>query len=303
MKTQSFCAAACLLLAAGASFGEELTLFQASTAGTDAWGWGDAKMKKSKDGLAIQEAGKANPVGDVYVLERFARMPDGIIEFDVNSIQSGSYTFQVLAFKGDANIGAADLVKESKTGGKQLFAVKDLKLPEGTERLTFKIWVGGVRGATTVLNDLKYSVDIPAERIVFDKKITSDTTEVVTDKTSWTASDNGGTLALKSNDPSEQIGSAVLPDLMKNPKEGTLLLHVPSVKHGNITIQLVAFDDKGAYLDSVEVANKVGSGWHAAALDQVKWPEGTAAYRVKIWLGGEAGGIGMATLQRVMVVK
>lgn len=287
----------------GRAAADDLMLFQASSAGVDAWGWGDAKMKQTKDGLSIQESGKSKSVGDVYVLERFAYLPEGVVEFDVSQMGDGTYTFQILAFKGDANIGATDVVKESKIGGKQVFPLSSIKMPAETERITFKIWVGGARGASMVLNDLKYSVSIPQDKIVYDKAINSNTTEVETDKTSWTPSDSGGTLALKSNDPAEAIGSAVLPDLMKNPKEGTLLLDLPSVKNGNVSVQLAAFDDKAAYLNSVEVLNKVGAGWHAVSLAKVPWPAGTDSYRVKIWLGGESGAIGTAVLKRVLVVK
>jgi hypothetical protein len=292
-----------LSLGAGTARAEDLTLFQASTAGADAWGWGDAKLKAGSDGLSIQEAGKSKSVGDVYVLERFAFLPEGIVELDVNRVVSGSFTLQLLAFKGDANIGSQDLVTESKTGGKLQFPLSAVKLPAETERITFKIWVGGAKGATTVLNDLKYTASIPADKIVFDKPITSNSTEIETDKTSWTASDTGGTLAIKSNDPSELIGSAVVPDVMKTTKEGTLLLDVPSVKNGTISIQLAAFDDKGAYLNSVEVLNKVGAGWHAVNLGKVQWPEGTDSFKVKIWIGGQTGSIATAVLKRMMVVK
>src|SRR6185295_10319626 len=95
-----------LILAAERASAEDLTLFQASSAGPDAWGWGDAKMKPEKDGMTIQENGKLKSVGDVYVLNRFAYLPEGIVELDVGRVVSGSYTFQLLAFKGDANIGA-----------------------------------------------------------------------------------------------------------------------------------------------------------------------------------------------------
>lgn len=295
--------AATLLLGAKCAFAEDLTLFQASSAGPDAWGWGDAKMKKAKEGLSIQENGKSKPVGDVFVLERFAYMPEGILELDVSQMVTGTYTLQILAFKGDANIATTDVLTESKIGGKQVFPLDKIKLPPETERITFKIWVGGTRGASVVLNELKYSVSIPVEKITFDKPINSNTTEVVTDKTTWMPADNGGTIALKSNEPSELIGSAVLPDVMKNPKEGTLLLDVPSVKNGNISIQLVAFDDKASYLNSVEVLTKVGAGWHAVRLSQVLWPEGTETFKVKIWIGGDSGAIGTAVLKRMMVFK
>lgn len=94
-----------LTLGAGSAPAEDLTLFQASKAGAEAWGWGDAKIKPGSEGLSIQESGKSKPVGDVYVLDRFAFLPEGVVELDVNRVVSGSFTLQLLAFKGDANIG------------------------------------------------------------------------------------------------------------------------------------------------------------------------------------------------------
>ena len=292
-----------LILSAGRAAGEDLTLFKASSAGPDVWAWGDAKLKQEKNGFSIQENGKQGPVGDVYVLDRFSYLPQGVIELDVGRVAAGTYTLQVLAFKENANIGTVDVVKECKVAGKQQFPLGSIKLPAETETISFKIWVGGVKNASILLNDLQYTASIPQEKITYDKKITSSTTEIVTDKTSWMPSESGGTIALKSNDPSGIIGSALLPDMLKNPKEGTLLLDVPSVRNGNITVQLVAFDDKAAYLNSVDVIKKVGAGWHAVRLDQVQWPEGTDSFKVKIWLGGDAGAVATAALQRVMVVK
>lgn len=309
MKTKSIrapllCAVAAWVLAgAGIALAEDLVLFKASSAGPDAWGWGEAKLKKDKDGFAIQENGKQNSVGDVYVLERFAYLPEGVVELDINRVSAGSATLQLLAFKGDAHIGTADLAKEIKVGGKQQFPLKGVQLPPETEMITFKIWIGGARGAAMVLNDLTYSASIPADKIAADKKITSDTTGIVTDKTSWMPSDKGGTIALLTTDASGLIGSAVLPDVFKNPKEGMLLLDVPSVRNGNISVQLVAFDEKSAYLNSVEVINKVGAGWYAVPLWKVQWPEGTDSFKVKIWLGGTSESIGTATVRRVMVIK
>lgn len=296
--------AALLLVGAERAHGEDLTLFSAATAGADAWGWGDAKIKKELGGgFSIRENNLKTTVGDVYVLERFAYLPDGVVELNVDKVLAGNYTVQVLAFKGEANIGSADLVTQAKTGGKLQFVLNTVKLPAETSMIGFKIWVGGAKGAAIVLNDLKYTLSIPTEKIAYDKPITSNSTDMMTDKTSWAPGDNGGKISLKSNDPADLIGSAVLPDVMKNPKDGTLLLHVPAVENGNITIQLVAFDDKAAYLNSVEVINKVGAGWHAVRLNQVQWPEGTDSFKVKIWIGGVAGSIATATVQRVMVVK
>ena len=276
---------------------EDLVLFSAASVGADAWGWGAAKIGVVDGKLKITENNRTDIFGDVYVADKFAYVPDAAVEINVDRVIAGVYTLQVLAFKGDSHVGTFDLVKDCSSAGLQRYKLRSAPLPPDTEMVTFKIWVAGVEGASIVLKDLRYYMPLDPASILSDTVVTTGTV-CSTDKALWAATEKGGTITLSAG---EAYGAVVFPDAIAKPDKGSLILQLPSVVNGSLTAQIVALNESGSYISSIDAIKRVGPGLRMASLDKLAWPPNTARFQVKVWLEGTEGC--SATIKRVLVVK
>jgi len=284
-------------LAAWTAMAEDLTLFSAAQAGADAWSWGGAKIAQQNGKLVVSVAGKEMSYGDVYISDHLPFLKDGVIELDVSEVPAGAYTLQILAFEGQSLMTTADVIKEAAQTGKKIVHLSAAGLSPMTETFVLKFWVVSSATASTVLNDLRYSVPIAPDAVLLDKKIDS-TTGAETDNTTWTPADNSGVINLSSN---AYYGSVLFPDEIAKPDSGTVIIHSSEVKNGALSVQAIAFDKKRTYLGSVDLIKGVGAGMRAARLAAHTWPLGTAAFQIKIWL--EGGASTSATIKRILVLK
>lgn len=291
--------AACLMLmlclcVARSAMAEEVVLFSAAAAGPDAWVWEGAKLTQQDGKLTLARA--AGDFGDVYLQDRFAYIPEAALDVNVDSVVAGTYSVQVLAFKGMTYLGAVDLLKDVSQVGLKTYPLNKLSLPAGTETVTFKLWISKSIGSATVFSDLKYYVQIDPARVVYDKRVDASTV-VVPEQADWTPGAEGGVMVLQTN---ATLGAVVLSDQIAKPLTGTLILDAADVRNGTLTVQACAFDANGGYLDSIDLIKKATAGI-SIPLGPVAWPEGTSTFQVKIWLGGSAGGC--ATIKCVLVLK
>jgi hypothetical protein len=273
---------------------EDVVLFSAAASGADAWVWEGAKLTSQDGKLVLARA--AGDVGDVYLQDRFAYIPEATLDVNVDSVIAGTYSVQVLAFKGATYLGALDLLKDTSQIGLKTYQLGKMALPAGTETITFKLWVSKTIGSATVLDDLKYYVQVDPALVAFDKVIDA-ATVATAEQVDWMPGDGGGVMTLQTN---ATMGSIVLSDQIARPLKGTLILDVADVKNGTLTAQLCAFDGSGGYLDSVDVIKKATAGM-SIPLGPVAWPDGTSTFQVKVWIGGSAGA--SATIKRVLVLK
>jgi hypothetical protein len=289
-------AVAVVFLAAGlaSALAGEVVLFSAMAAGPDAWIWEGAKLT-ARDGKLTFARDKGEQ-SDVYLGDRFAYVPGAQIKIDVDAVTAGSYSVQVLAFNGDSFLEALDLVKDGSESGGKLYKLPDLAIPNGTDKITLKLWISKKPGSAVVFNDVSCMVPVTDEDFAYDKAIDA-TTMATTDGADWTAGADGGVLALRTNTP---VGSVVLPDRIARPEKGILVLGASAVKKGTLTVQLCTFDADGNYLGAVDVIKKAATGV-STLLEGVSWPEGTATFQVKLWIGGLPGA--SATISRVTILK
>lgn len=274
------------LMAAGSmAWGEELVLFDAQRAPEEAWSWSDAKIQRRSDQLIVSEINKAGDYGNVFVDTHYPYHPDAVLSVDVRSVLNGSYTIQVLAFQGETHIHTVDPIKNSVSTGSRALPMRDLKLPPETQSVRFKVWVAGAEGAAIALGNLRYSRTIEAEQIVLDEPLKT-LTYWEADGTIPELVDGGVRVTLEEG---AGFGSLLYEPMRTRRDGGQLMIHAPRVHYGTITIQLVCFDRDHLYLESVDAIRAVGAGWHGVSLGGVKWPDRTAYYKVKIWLGGEPG--------------
>ena len=273
---------------------EEVALFSAAAAGPDAWVWEGAKLTQQDGKLMLARA--AGEFGDVYLQDRFAFIPEASLDVDVDSVVAGTYSVQVLAFKGATYLGAVDLLKDTSQVGLKTYPLGKLSVPAGTETITFKLWISKSIGSATVFNELKYYAPVDPALIIFDKVLDASTVAAA-EQVDWTPGDGGGVMVLQTN---ATLGSVVLSDQIARPVTGTLLVDVADVKDATLTAQLCAFDGGGGYLDSVDVIKKATSGM-SIPLGPVAWPDGTSTFQLKLWIGGSAGA--SATIKRVLVLK
>lgn len=267
---------------AGALSAEEIELFNAQTAPEEAWSWSDARIRKQDNRLVVTEINKQGMVGNVFPENRFPYHPGGVVALDVESVPSGSYTFQVMAFAGATPIFTVEPVKDSTQAGPFEIPLAKLNLPPETQSILFKLWVGNAEGASAVLKNLRYTVPVAPDVVLLDERFAS--------PTDWTASDcvlasatQGVRMSLSEG---KSFGNILLNQTLGWDDNAWLLVHAPEVSAGTITLQLAAFNGMGEYLESVDAIHAVGAGWHGIRLGQVAWPQGTLKFQVKLWLGG-----------------
>ena len=276
----------------------ELVLFSAATAGADVWSWGQGQITQQAGSLLVREKNNDGAYGDVYTSDRCAFLPDGVIELNVARVISGKYTLQVLAFQGESLLTSVDVIKNSTQAGKQTIPIGTINLPAQTDGILFKLWVTDEEGASIELKDLRYTMPVAADRILFQKNIDI-STPCSTEKATWQAlSAGGGTLTLNSN---ETYGAVLFGDAIKKAYQGTLMIHAAAVKGGVLTVQFCALDVNGAYLGSVDVMKRVPGGWQKTTLSAVQWPAETDSFQIKVWLEGSEGA--SATINEFVILK
>lgn len=295
MKATAICLVAGLFLCGMQSvIAEEVVLFSAVAVGADAWVWEGAKLTQQDGKLVLARA--VGGCGDVFLQDRFAYVPEASLDVDVDSVTAGTYSVQVLAFKGATYLGAVDLLKDTSQVGLKTYQLGKLALPAGTETISFKVWISKTIGSGTVFNELKYYVPIDPSHIVFDRVIDASTV-ATPEQVGWMPGAGGGVMELQTN---ATLGSVVFPDQIARPMTGTLVIDVADVRNGTLTAQLCAFDQSGGYLDSIDLIKKATAGM-SIPLGSVEWPDGTSTFQVKVWIGGSSGA--SATIKRVLVLK
>ena len=283
------------LICLQAAMADEAILFSAAVAGPDVWVWEGAKLTANGGKLILARA--AGDVSDVYLQDHFAYTPDASFDVDVDSVSAGAtYSVQLLAFKGATYLGAVDLLTDTAQVGLRTFQLGELPVPEGTETVTFKLWISQTIGSSVIFNELKYYEPIDPARIVYDQRIESSTT-VIPEQVRWAPSDNGGWIELQTN---TSVGSIVFPNQIERLVSGTLVIDVADVKNGTLTAQLCVFNSDGVYLSSIDLVEKA-TGSMSVPLKRVVWPEGASTFQLKLWLGGSSGA--SATIKRVLILK
>jgi hypothetical protein len=286
-----------LAVRAAAAPVEEITFFQASAAGPDAWSWAGARVIDSGGKLLISEQNKDGDYGDAFVADAFAYYPSGRLVLDVDSVREGVYTLQILCFKGKEMFHSVDAIKGSRKPGRHPIELSTLSLPPETGSVMFKIWVAESEGAAVRLNDLVYTVPIIPEKVGFDARFT-DPAKWAGDQARLTRSGTIGRLELTGT---ATFGSILNTARRPNNPDDRILLQVQPVAGSTVTLQLVAFDAEGMHLGSVDAIKDVGAGWHGARLGSLAWPDGATQFEFKIWLGGKAGAT--ADLMRLLILK
>lgn len=277
-----------------AGWAEEITVFSAAEAGPDAWTWEGARL--TEEGGHLRLAKDKGELCTVVLADRFMYLPDGAVEFTVDRVVSGTYSVQVLAFKEGDYLGAVDVAKDSFFSGTKTVPLATLKLPSGTQFITFKLWVSKDVGSAALFKDLRYYVPVASTNIQYDLLV-GQTTSGQVDQATWTPGETGGRLELL---PGNSVGSIVFPDQIAKPARGKLLIKASEVKNGTLTVQVCTFDGAGNYLDSQEVIQRAISGM-SADLGSLVWPERAETFQVKVWLGGGTGA--SALIQRILILE
>ncbi len=297
MKRLAFVLALLSIASACAVYGEDLEIFRLSRGGTDNWIWGEARIKSKLGKFLLQEYNKKGTYGDVYTADRFPYVKNGIIKLNVDQVISGSYTLQLLAFQGDKHIETIDLVKGATQTGHNAFSLNTIDMKPGVDSILFKFWVGDMEGAATKLIDLAYVLPVADDALVFDERFEDVSVwqgeqaimARVRDETAVTLG------------PGETFGAIIHPEKIGISQASLLFLDIADVQNGDMTVQLVAFDDIGTYLKSIDVIKSVRAGTHVVRLHQVNWPSHADSFMIKIWLGGQISA--KAIMNRVAIVK
>ena len=275
----------------------DLVFFKASEAGEEAWGWDNAKMVKQGTDLIITENDAKLSYGNVYVSDRLAYVPDGVIDLKVSQVLLGKYSVQVLAFQGNTHIHTADIVKATAEPVSKQLPINAIGLPPFTETILLKVWVSDAEGASILLDDLVYSMPLDPARILVDEPF-SDATKWTPDKTTLTPTHQGTSLALQ---PGETFGSILYTTRFQRSEVDRLMLDLAPVKNGVVTVQLACFDAAGKYTESFDLLKDLNGALYAAQMSLAQWPDNSTQFDVKIWLSGQDAT--QANLRRLLLLK
>ena len=296
MKTAALLVVA-MVFAALPAVAEEIVFFDAATAGDGVWSWGSARIKAEAGRLVVREANLKDAYGDVYPSDMFPYAPKARLSLDVERIFAGTFTLQVLCFRGPSLLQTIDLIKDSKEARSRVFRMSDVGVPPETQGVMFKLWVANAKGASLVLKDLRYSLEVPGDKLVASVDFR--------DLSAWTnhamevQSTDNGVLLMPTG--VEKAGSMWWTRSVEATRTGSIILHVPQVSKSVTTLQLDVFDRDDQYLGAVNVFENVGSGWHGSPMSVLRWPEGAARYQVKLWAaGGEGSFVGV---DRLLIVE
>ena len=295
-KTLVACLTAVLSLSALARAGD-LVFFKASEAGEEAWGWDNAKMVKEGSNLIITENDPKVSYGNVYVSDRLAYVPEGKIEVKISKVLLGKCTVQILAFQGSTHIHTAEIIKGATEPVSKQFPVNAIGLPPFTETILIKIWVADAEGASTVLDELTYSMPLDPSRVLLNDNF-SDTSKWMPDKTTFTPTHSGTDLKLQAG---ESFGSVLLTTRFQRLEADQLILDLAPVKNGVVTVQLACFDAGNQYLESFDLLKDLNGALYAAQMASARWPDNATQFDIKIWLAGQDGA--QANLRRLMLLK
>lgn len=275
---------------------EDIELFRASKMGDAAWVWGGARLKEKGGQLVIKEHNSDAAYGDVFMADKSPYFKDALVDLNIEDC-SGALTPQAVAFEGDKYLASYDLAAQIAEPGSYTFDFKDSELPAETETILFKFWIGGEEGAYAAIRDLVYRLPITDEDVLIKERFEK--------KDAWETQDTllgiavaGAKLSIQ---PGKPYGAMLYMPLISKEEGTMLLLDAPMVQNGNISMQLVAFDDIGEYLRSIDVLKEVGPGMHVVDIDKVSWPPQAEQYRVKLWIGGQPNAT--ALLNRLMLIR
>ncbi len=286
---------ACVCVAG--ALAEEMVFFQSSSAGSDAWSWGGAKIKSEVDGLLITETNPDGAYGDVFPSDRFPYIPSARITLNVGKVLSGTYTLQALCFKGSVFFKSVDIVKDAKATGDQTFRVAQLGLPPETQSIMFKLWVGNQEGASIKVKELKYALSVLPGGVLVDERFDH--------PSKWTPEDlvltPGAGPFVMGLAPEKTYGSMSWESPVEKDPLSILLVHVAEARSSVVTVQLDLLGENGEFIRAVDAVKDVGTGWHGVPLATLDLPAEAAKYKIKIWMS--AGVAGTARLDRLLVLK
>lgn len=276
---------------------EEVEIFRASTAGEKAWAWETAQVKQQGDKLLVRLRNPQGSSGNAYIADRFPWLPNARVELTVAEVLHGEYTFQALGFSNNTHVATADLVTRSVDVGRKQFLLKEVDLPKGMDQVLFKIWVGGPKDASIVLNDLVLSLPLDGSTVKLDEKFKA-TSSWANESLVLNLASEGAVFSLK---PGTTYGSARYLETLPKEEGLRLLWNILRIDHGNATLQLLAFDKDGKHLKSFDLIKNASAGWHCTTLNPSTWPAETATFQLKLWVGGDPSV--QARFGRLLILK
>lgn len=298
MKKHAIASTLVLLLAAAVGTqAEDMIFFQSSSRDMDAWVEADARARLSLGRLLVSERNKSGDTGNILLSENLPYFKEGVVELDVKQVIAGTYSLQMLLFKQGQHVGAVDLATGEKREGPTSFWLKAYEVPPGTDELLFKLWVGGMEGASTKFNDLTYTVSLNEELYVLDEHFEAPGTWEQ-DNVLISFDRDGAEVRLK---PGVAYGSFLHSKRLDRAGFDKLLIDVPEVENGNMTIQFIMFDQEDTYITSVDVMKAFTKGKHILRSGDIEWAPGTEHFMIKLWLGGQPSA--RAELTRMMAFK
>ncbi|MCB2156562.1 hypothetical protein KQI84_16925 [bacterium] len=283
MKRIFFCAFVVVNLMLLASARADVVLYEMTPSNMTDWKSGGATVSLARPGvISITESNPSGGWGDALLDARLPYLNSAMLEVNVDKVHAGAFTVQGLAFVNGEIVKTIDMVKDRALGGQVLISMAAQPLPENTQYLLLKIWAVNAEGARVDISSLRYYLP--------DKTGNGHSTRVILPH-NW---EKDGLLAMQRGEntrlllePGRTYGSTMSDAAFDVSPKDSILIRYGELKNGRSAVQLIAFDKDGKYLDSVQVLRTDAPGMQIVRLSDLKWPEGTSSYRIKIWLEGD----------------
>ena len=274
------------------------TLFEAQHTGSDEWETADdLTCRGSDDGLVLELRGAES--GWAAPRERVDSAPGAMLRVQPTAIEGGTLVLQIEWFDATGRfLQAVEALTMSEPSAKPV----ERKLAEfwprvsgeqeqeqGPTRFRVKLWLSGDE-CKAVLRTLV----ITAPRRWSEESVRL--VRAYGPRSRWKPdpgmkADAAGDSLILRLEPGRPKGFAglVLTERVDFTPRGVIMLDLPAVRRGSVSLQAVCFDDTGAYIESVDLLKDITT----AGLTEIPMrlyasliPKGTATLEFKLWLAG-----------------
>ncbi len=265
------------------------------------WGKGDGmSLQLEEKNLRIESADPPSPHSWVAPQLKLPYTPQTKLEAKVKEVIRGGLVVQVewLDAQGQFLASAAALEVKPGEDAKADLTLAELNPPANTKQLQLKIWLNG-QDAVAEIDVLEIKLPLAWRQGGVTTKMAYDGSSTLSEESEGLVTQvQGENLDLQLKEGVDHA-SFLFPDRVEYAATDAVMLYLPSLVGGNMTVQAVCWDAKGNYLKSVDLFKDVAkSGVYEVPFsiyaDQV--PEATRQVSFKVWLMGQKASASLARL-------
>jgi hypothetical protein len=263
----------------------DLVLFDALEADAEEWAASGLAVQRMGTMLLFTENNASGAEGAASVKQPLAYLRDGNLTFAVNGLTGGRGALDLVFYSATGASMASTTLAEFK--GQAKVNLDSLpEAPAGAAAISFKVNLSGYDGAKAQIGALRYSLPLKGKKPIADEdEIKGERWKI--ESLQRTKGSGPRRYTLKPGDKS----GCILFDMPLAWSAGNgmhVVLHLPLVEKGKVTVQAQPLDEGNQALAPVDVLQGIGPGWHAVDLGALNLDEATRTIVLKFWLFGES---------------